>query len=373
MRLGDTRRAAQSVVVAVLDTGIDYFHPDLAANVWVNPKETPGNGADDDNNGYVDDVHGYDFVSDDGDPLDDHGHGSHVSGTIGAVGNNRIGIAGVCWQVSLMAVKVFDETGNGDIDTAIKGIQYAVANGARIINASWGSNDKSRALQDAIDEARQAGVVFVAAAGNDNSDTLFYPAAYDHVIAVAATDSQDRRARFSNFGSFVDVAAPGENIYSTLPNNSYGFYSGTSMAAPHVTGVAALILSRHPEFSPAQVENIIRNAIDPINPDKYIGTGRINALTGVRVNGPLPEVKLTLPDTIYGAIDISGAGDWERFCRLHSGVWKRGEPDELDLVLQLLQRRHERDLVPKLQHPKLGRGFLHLPGSGSKCCRRASG
>src|SRR5207247_7263284 len=138
--------------------------------------------------------------------------------------------AGVCWEVSLMAVKAFDETGNASVDAVVEAIRYAIDNGARIINASWGSTDKSRALEEVIAEAHAAGVLFVAAAGNDNSENLFYPAAYDHVIAVAATDHKDQRARFSNFGAYVDVAAPGDGIYSTVPNNGYEYLSGTSIA-----------------------------------------------------------------------------------------------------------------------------------------------
>lgn len=316
----------KQVVVAVIDTGIDYYHPDLAANIWVNLGENPANGQDDDQNGYTDDIHGYDFVSDDGDGMDDHGHGTHVSGTVGAVGNNGIGIAGVCWQVSLMSIKAFDESGNGEITTAIEGIRYAIENGARIINASWGNNDRSQALQDAIREAHQAGALFIAAAGNDNSDALFFPGAYEHVIAVAATDAKDRRSRFSDFGSYVDIAAPGENIFSTLPNNGYGFYSGTSMSTPHVAGVAALVLSRHPNFSPLQIENILRNAVDTIVPDKYIGTGRINASYALRVNAPLPEVALELPPIVYGEIDITGRAVSDRFVKYTLEYGKGSHP-----------------------------------------------
>ncbi len=304
---------SKGVVVAVLDTGVDYYHPDLAGNVWLNPGEVPGNGIDDDQNGYIDDVHGFDFVSHDGDPMDDHGHGTHVAGTVGAVGNNAIGITGVCWEVSLMALKPFDETGNGEVSTAVEAIRYAIENGARIINASWGNNERSRALEEVIREVHEAGLLFIAAAGNDNSDNLFYPAAYEHAIGVAATDSKDRRSRFSDYGAYVDLAAPGENIYSTLPNNAYGFFSGTSMATPHVAGVAALVLSRHPEFTNVQVETILRNAVDLIESEKYIGTGRLNALTAVRVNAPLPEVSLQLPERIYGDIDIAGKATGDEF------------------------------------------------------------
>lgn len=303
------------IVVAVVDTGIDFYHPDLADNIWKNPNEVVGDGIDDDGNGYPDDIHGYDFVSDDGDPLDDLGHGTHVAGTIGAVGNNQAGVVGVCWKVSLMAVKVFDETGNGDVERAIEGIRYAVENGARVINASWGSYDKSRALEEVINEVHQAGVVFIAAAGNDNSANPFYPAAYNHVISVAATNAKDQRARFSNYAPYVTVSAPGENIYSTVPNGGYEFYSGTSMATPHVSGVAALILSRHPEFDDEAIANIIRNSVDRVKSEQPIGTGRINAALAVRVDMPLPKVHLQLPGTLYGNVDIPGTATGSGFAQ----------------------------------------------------------
>lgn len=346
----------KGVLVAVLDTGVDYYHPDLESNVWINEREIPGNGVDDDQNGYIDDVHGFDFVSRDGDPMDDHGHGTHVAGTIGAVGNNAIGITGVCWEVSLMGLKPFDETGNGEVSTAVEAIRYAIENGARIINASWGNNERSRALEEVIREAHQAGVIFIAAAGNDNSDNLFYPAAYEHVIGVAATDAQDRRSRFSDFGGYVDLAAPGENIYSTLPNNAYGFFSGTSMATPHVTGVAALVLSRHPEFSNVQVEAILRNAVDSITSEKYIGTGRLNALIAVRVNAPLPEVKLQLPGTIYGDIDIAGTATGEEFVRYSLEYGRGTNPTNWTSFYSSATPVPGGTLFPKFSTPVLGEG-----------------
>ena len=301
------------VVVAVLDTGVDYYHPDLAENIWTNSREIPGNGIDDDHNGYVDDVHGYDFVSNDSDPMDDHSHGTHVSGIIGAVGNNKLGASGVCWQVSIMAVKAFDETGDADVAHVLEAIRYAIDNGAQIINASWGGANRSRALEDIVAEANQAGVLFVAAAGNERTDTLFYPAAYTSVIAVAATDSKDQRAPFSNFGSHVDVAAPGENIFSTLPNSNFDFISGTSMAAPHVAGLAALIKSKHPAFNNREIENIIRNTTDPIATDKYIGTGRINAYRALLVDSPLPVAKLNVPGVLSGNVQITGSARGSNF------------------------------------------------------------
>ncbi|MGN6386745.1 MAG: S8 family serine peptidase, partial [Verrucomicrobiota bacterium] len=298
---------SSNVLIAVIDTGVDYFHEDLRDNLWRNPGEIPGNGIDDDGNGYVDDVYGYDFVSGDSDPFDDNNHGTHVSGTIGAVGNNGVGTVGVCWRVSLMECKAFDETGNGSVADAIQAIQYAVANGARIINASWGLEEKSRALEDAVQEAINAGILFVAAAGNNRTDTPSYPAAFKSVVAVAATDEKDNRAIFSNYGNWISVSAPGLNILSTLPENNYGIESGTSMAAPHVTGVAGLILSRFPEYNGDELRQVLINSVDPIFSDKPMGNGRINAALAVQMDQPLPYSILNLSDETFGLVDIIGS------------------------------------------------------------------
>ena len=297
---------SRRVKVAVIDTGIDYFHPDLVANIWVN-NDIPGNGLDDDGNGFIDDVNGFDFVSRDGDPFDDHSHGTHVAGIIGATGNNRVGITGVCWEVTLMAIKAFDETGNATTSDTIEAIHYAVANGAQIINASWGQDDSSHALEEAVAAAIKAGVLFIAAAGNENTDARVYPAAFDHVVSVAATDRKDQRPRFSNYGARVDLAAPGEFIFSTMPDSRYEYFSGTSMAAPHVTGVAALILANHPEFSNRDVANILRNAVDPIKTDKPLGSGRLNARKALVVDAPLPFVQLDLPASLRGITPLRGS------------------------------------------------------------------
>ena len=305
---GDAR-----VTVAIIDTGIDYYHPDLEANMWTNPGETPGDGIDDDGNGYIDDVHGYDFVSDDSDPIDDQVHGTHVAGIVGAVGNNVIGVSGVCWHVSLMGLKAFDEQGNGLVSSVVDAIQYAIRNGATVINASWGLSERSVALKEAIAAATGAGVVVVAAAGNGKTSFPVYPAAYEDVLAVAATDSSDQRASFSNYGDYVDLAAPGENIYSTLSNNRYGFLSGTSMSAPHVAGVAALVRARHPEFSAVEVRTILRNSVDPVVSDTYIGSGRLNAAKAINIDVPLPLARLGLPAVVFGEITINGTAAGKNF------------------------------------------------------------
>jgi hypothetical protein len=316
-------REAPGVPVAVIDTGIDYYHPDLEPNVWVNPGEIPGNGLDDDGNGYIDDVHGYDFVSQDSDPMDDHSHGSHVAGIIGAAGDNRIGVAGVCWQVPLMAIKAFDDKGEASVASVVEALRYAADNGARIINASWGHTDRSRTLHDAVAEAWEAGLLIVAAAGNERSDVAPFPAAFEPAVTVAALNPKAGRAMFSNFGAFVDLAAPGEAVLSPTPNARYDLFSGTSMAAPHVSGVAALIWARHPEYTNIEVANILRNSVEELSTDRYIGTGRLHAGKAVRVEAPLPMARLRLPGKILsGWLDIEGTAAGPHFAayQLEYGV-----------------------------------------------------
>ena len=250
----DISPGSSQVVVAVIDTGVDYTHPDLAANIWSNPGEIPSNGIDDDQNGYVDDLHGVNVLAGSGDPLDDNNHGTHCSGTIGGVGNNAQGVAGVNWNVQLMGVKFLASSGAGSLYGAIAGIHYAIQNGAKIISASWGGGGYSQALYDAISEAKDAGVLFVAAAGNSGLDSDVipgYPAAYDldNIVSVAATGKNDSLATFSNYGAkSVDIAAPGVGILSTTIGGGYEGFSGTSMATPHVAGVAALVKSVYPEL-----------------------------------------------------------------------------------------------------------------------------
>ena len=296
----------RSVILAVIDTGIDYLHEDLQENIWTNSKEIPANGVDDDGNGLVDDFYGYDFVSNDSDPFDDNQHGTHVAGTIGAKGNNGVGTVGVCWEVSLMALKAFDENGNGTVGDAIAAISYAVQNGAKVINASWGLDERSKALEEASRFAADAGVLIVAAAGNNRTEAPSYPASFETVLSVGATNAKDARADFSNFGSFVDVAAPGAEIMSTLPENKYGFLSGTSMAAPHVSGMAALVLSRFPTYTRQELFDILVNSVDTMVFDQPIGNGRINLSIAVQMDQPLPTAHLFSPATVSGVLDIKG-------------------------------------------------------------------
>jgi serine protease len=280
----DINTNASNITVAVIDTGIDYKHSDLAANMWRNSREIPNNGLDDDGNGYIDDVFGYDFANNDSDPMDDHGHGTHVAGIIGAVANNGRGIAGVAWNVRLMAVKFLSSNGTGTVADAVRAIDYAVQMGARIINASWGGAGYSSILAQAINRAENAGVLFVTAAGNNgtnNDQTPTYPASFPNtnILAVAASDRNDNLATFSNFGpSTVHLAAPGVGILSTLPNDGYASWSGTSMAAPHVSGAAALLWAMHPDWNFRQVKDRLLKTVDPLPSlqGKLLTGGRLN-------------------------------------------------------------------------------------------------
>ena len=287
----DITSGTPATVVAVIDEGVDVNHPDLKSNIWVNTGEVPGNGRDDDRNGYVDDVNGYDFANDDAgvyDAADGDDHGTHVAGTIAAEGNNGTGVAGVNWRASIMALKFMGPNG-GYTSDAVEALNYAVSNGAKVSNNSWGGGVSSLALQQAISKADFAGHLFVAAAGNNGSNndtTPSYPASYSNpnIISVAASDDRDNLASFSNFGvGSVDLAAPGVSIVSTLPGNRYGGYSGTSMATPHVTGVAALIKSQSPTLSDEQLKARILEFAEPKDSlqGKVATGGRLNAYTSL--------------------------------------------------------------------------------------------
>lgn len=295
----DITTGSTNVIVAVIDTGIDYNHPDLAGNMWMNPDEIPGNGIDDDSNGIIDDVHGARWVDGSGvptsgDPMDGNQHGTHCAGTIGGIGDNNVGVAGVNWRVRFMALKFLSDFGSGSTADAISAIEYAIDKGARLSNNSWGGGGFSQALQDAIDAAGAANQLFIAAAGNsgtDNDSSPHYPSSYssENIIAVASSDHFDERSSFSCFGrNSVDLAAPGSSILSTTPGGNYGILSGTSMATPHVTGAAALLWAINPSASYNLVKEALMSSVDvrPAWSDVTVSGGRLNASAAMLALNP---------------------------------------------------------------------------------------
>lgn len=270
--------------VAILDTGIDTDHPDLKSNVYKSD-DKPNNGKDDDKNGYVDDTYGLNVIKGKGSGEDDDGHGTHVSGIVAGRGDNDVGVSGVCWSSKLLAVKFMNSKGKGSTSDAIAGIDYAVKQGFKIINCSFGSSSKSSSLHDAVDYAQDHNTLLVVAAGNDSENIdkhPLYPASYgdSNILAVAASTSDDGLADFSNFGSTaVDVAAPGENIYSTYLGGGYRTLSGTSMAAPYAAGVAALLRKQESDATYGNLRYAIRHKVDkpPAIDGKVAYDGRLNA------------------------------------------------------------------------------------------------
>ncbi len=251
----------QGVVVAVLDTGVDYNHEDLKNNIWTNSNEIPGNGIDDDGNGYIDDNYGWNFANNNNNTLDNNGHGTHVSGTI-AGENNNYGVTGIAYNAKIMPVKVLNDSGSGSYSSISKGIRYAVDNGANVINLSLGGASSNRTLESAINYASSKGVIVVMAAGNSGDLLPDYPAryAYKSGIAVGAVDRNNNMPDFSNRSGTNEISyvtAPGVRVYSSVPNNQYATYSGTSMATPHVAGVVALMLSANPNLTHTQVRQIV--------------------------------------------------------------------------------------------------------------------
>ena len=306
---------SRGVVVGIIDTGVDYNHPDLRANMWRNPGEVAGNGVDDDRNGFVDDVYGYDFANNDANPMDDNSHGTHVAGTIGATGNNGTGVTGVNWNTSIMALKFLRGNGSGYTSDAVRALNYATMMrtrygvNVRVTNNSWGGAGYSTALADAVAASASAGILFVAAAGNDgrnNDATANYPSSYTaaNLLAVAATDANDNLASFSNFGAAtVDLAAPGVSIYSIVPGSRYAAYSGTSMATPHVSGVAALAWAIAPNATVAEVRSAILQGADRLASlqGKMVTGGRLNAYNTLRLLAGGPRAPT------IGALSVSPA------------------------------------------------------------------
>lgn len=311
----DISTGSSAIVVGVIDTGVDYNHEDLAANMWTNPGEIAGNGIDDDGNGYVDDVYGIDAYNNDSDPFDDHGHGTHCSGTIGAVGNNGIGVVGVNWNVKIMALKFLSSGGSGSTSDAIECLNYAVMMrntygvDIRLTSNSWGGGGYSQALRDAIEASKDAGMLFVAAAGNsstDNDSSPHYPSSYDNenLIAVASTDRNDNLSSFSCYGATsVDLGAPGSSVLSTTPGNTYSTFSGTSMATPHVAGAAALIWARYPSYTYSGVKNLIMNTVDSLSSlsGKVVSGGRLNVYNALSCSPGNPSMTVVSPASGFSA------------------------------------------------------------------------
>ena len=288
----DTTTGSATVIIAIIDTGIDLGHPDLSGKLWTNPGETAGNGLDDDHNGFIDDVRGWDFYHWDNNPSDDHnpGHGTHVAGIAAAASNNGIGIAGVAWNARLMPLKVLGANGSGSDWAVAEAITYAAKRGAKVINLSLAGSNLGSYVEAAVNFATGQGALVVAAAGNNGSAGLMQPAAYANAVGVVATDENNNRTGYSNFGNEADFAAPGHNIYSTL-RGGYGHMSGTSMATPHVAGAAALLASMPTFNTPARIRDAFRLTAaegGSAGWDAYYGWGRIQTGNALRIRFQAP-------------------------------------------------------------------------------------
>lgn len=298
----DVSQGSETIIVGVVDTGVDYTHPDLAANIWTNDAEIPNNGIDDDLNGVVDDYYGFNASEGNGDPMDDHSHGTHVAGTIAAAGNNSQGVVGVNWNLKIMPLKFLSASGGGTTQGAIEAIEYAIEMknrgvNIRVLNNSWGGSGYSQALEDAVEAANEAGILFVAAAGNsaaDNDSLPSYPANFNvpNVISVAAVDRNGNLASFSNYGlNTVHLAAPGVDILSTVPGASYSSFDGTSMATPHVAGVAGLVLSNESSLNTAELKSRLLNTVQPLS----TLTGAMQSPGVVNANNAVRDIRVPLP------------------------------------------------------------------------------
>ncbi|MCJ8271029.1 MAG: S8 family serine peptidase [Psychrosphaera sp.] len=317
---------SKDIAIGIIDTGIDYNHPDLVGNMWTNPNEIPGDGIDNAGNGYIDDIHGINTATGSGDPMDDHSHGTHVAGTIGASANNHMGIAGVNHHTSMIGCKFIKASGGGSIGDAIKCLDYFIdlklaGTDVRLTNNSWGGGSRSEAMVEALQRSHEAGMLFVSSAGNageDNDAVPHYPSSYeaDSILSVASTTHMDNKSGFSNYGkTSVDLGAPGSDIYSTMPNDRYASKSGTSMASPHAAGVAALILAANPGLSHTELKTLMMESGDALPALEN------NTVSGKRIN-------------VASAIEAAALPTWYLTSDVSSQTVKQGESGEFVFTVQ---------------------------------------
>ncbi len=369
-------QGSSSVVVGIIDSGTKLDHPEFSGRLWTNPDEIPNNGIDDDFNGYVDDLNGWDFANNDNDPVDDYGHGTNVTGIIGANGNNSIGYAGVDWNCKLMILKGLDNSNLGYYSWWSSAIYYAVDNGAKVINMSLGGVSTSITLQNAVNYAINSDVVVVVCMMNSNSNTVYYPAGFPGVIAVGSTDPNDNRTNpffwsitsGSNYGSHISVVAPGNYIYGLyyLSNTNYDYYwGGTSQATPLVSGLASLLLAQNLSRTPSQIKSIIEstaedqvgNSIeDTPGWDQYYGHGRINAFNALSLPTGIKPImteqqnmtvypnpssgcfRILLPDEVNSSIKIfDSTGKLIYYDRMNSGLTEISEKLRPGIYFLLVQ------------------------------------
>lgn len=390
MDLGwDIEQGDSNIIVAVLDSGAKLDHPEFNGRIWTNEKEVL-NGIDDDNNGYIDDINGWDFAYNDNDPTDNHGHGTNVTGIIGANANNNIGYVGVDWNCKLMICRVLDENNAGYYSWWTEAIYYAVDNGAKVINMSLGGSGFSTSMENAVNYANDNGVTVVACMMNANNSVTYYPAGYENTIAVGSTDPDDQRSSpffwdsnsGSNYGSHIDVVAPGNFIYGLdeQSNTNYNSYwGGTSQAAPLVAGLSSLLLAKNPNLSPNDIKNIIRNTAedqvgkaseDILGFDNYYGYGRINAyqalsssLLGVDGFENVPKKISIYPNPITAGnfLEISNVLDGENTISIYNTLGQKL------LSKQLITKNSKQTLrIPQLN---AGTYFLKIENKSGNISR----
>ena len=360
-------KGSRDITIAVIDTGVDYNHPDLAANMWVNPGEIAGDGIDNDNNGYVDDVYGWNAATNTGNPFDGHGHGTHCAGTIGAVHGNG-GVAGVMGDVKIMAVKFLTDSGSGSLVDAIEAIDYATKMDVDLMSNSWGGGGYTQALFDSIKAASDKGILFVAAAGNSTSNNdvrANYPSNYatENMIAVAAITHQDQLASFSSYGKrTVHIAAPGRNVLSTTPNNGYSVFSGTSMATPHVSGVLGLYLAQEGRRPHAEtIERMIATSVPS------------SAYRRTTVSGGRADAYNLLTNT-RPARQEPPADQWqsERMTEVFESVHPYANSSKLSRTISVPGAKYIRVLVKKLD-TESGYDFLTVKDASGAVIEKLSG